>query len=66
MNFSRQHWPPHTSNTGGEYLTQPPITRTTHTLPFEKLPPRDFERLYLWLVEREGSEVPGTWQVPGT
>jgi len=46
--------------------SQPPITRTTHTLPFDELSPRDFERLWLWLVEREGFEVPGTWQVPGT
>jgi hypothetical protein len=36
--------------------SQPPITRTTHTLPFERLSPRDFERLCLWLVEREGYE----------
>ena len=35
---------------------QPPITGTTHTLPFDKLSPRDFERLCLWLVEREGYE----------
>ena len=34
----------------------PPITRTTHTLPFDKLSPRDFERLCLWLVEREEAE----------
>ncbi len=34
-------------------MTQPTITRTTHTLPFNKLAPRDFERLCLWLVERE-------------
>jgi len=34
--------------------SQPPITRTTHTLPFGKLSPRDFEQLCLWLVEREG------------
>ena len=33
--------------------SQPPITRTTHTLPFDKLSPRDFERLCLWLFERE-------------
>lgn len=33
---------------------QPPLTRLTHTLPFEKLGPADFERLCLWLVEREG------------
>ena len=37
-------------------MTQPTITRTTHTLPFDKLSPRDFERLCLWLVEREGYE----------
>ncbi len=36
--------------------SQPPITSTTHTLPFDKLSPRDFERLCLWLVEREGYE----------
>ena len=35
---------------------QSPITETTHVLPFNKLPPRDFERLCLWLVEREGYE----------
>jgi len=34
--------------------TKPNITATTHTLPFDKLSPRDFERLCLWLVEREG------------
>ena len=34
--------------------SQPPITGTTHTLPFDKLSPDDFERLCLWLVEREG------------
>ena len=36
--------------------SQPHITGTTHTLPFDKLSPRDFERLCLWLVEREGYE----------
>jgi hypothetical protein len=35
-------------------LTQSPITRTTHTLPFDKLSPGDFERLCLWMVQREG------------
>jgi hypothetical protein len=35
-------------------LTQSPVARTTHTLPFDKLSPCDFERLCLWLVEREG------------
>ena len=55
MNFSRRRWPP-LPHTGGAPLTpsQPPITRTTHTLPFDKLSPCDFERLCLWLVEREG------------
>jgi hypothetical protein len=41
---------------GYEGRTQPPITRTTHTLPFDKLSPRGFERLCLWLVEREGCQ----------
>ena len=34
--------------------TKPTITGTTHELPFGSLSPRDFERLCLWLVEREG------------
>jgi len=34
-------------------MTQPTITRTIYTLPFDKLSPRDFERLCLWLVERD-------------
>ena len=38
--------------------SKPPITGTTHTLPFDKLSPRDFERLCLWLVEREGYTRP--------
>jgi formylglycine-generating enzyme required for sulfatase activity/energy-coupling factor transporter ATP-binding protein EcfA2 len=36
--------------------SRPIVTATAHTLPFEKLSPRDFERLCLWLVEREGYE----------
>jgi hypothetical protein len=36
--------------------SQLPITGTTHTLSFDKLSPRGFERLCLWLVEREGYE----------
>jgi hypothetical protein len=36
--------------------SRPPITGTTHTLPFDRLSPHDFERLCLWLVEREGYE----------
>ena len=34
----------------------PPITSTRHTLPFDKLSPLDFERMCLWLVQREGFE----------
>jgi tetratricopeptide (TPR) repeat protein len=34
-------------------MTKPLITGTTHILPFEKLSPDDFERLCLWLVERD-------------
>jgi len=33
---------------------KPNISGTTHTLPFDKLSPGDFERLCLWLVKREG------------
>lgn len=35
---------------------KPTITGTAHPLPFNQLSPRDFERLCLWLVEREGYE----------
>jgi len=35
---------------------RPSITGTTHTLPFDRLSPADFERLCWWLVEREGYE----------
>jgi hypothetical protein len=38
----------------GPTPSQPPITRKTHPLPFDRLSPRDFERLCLWLVQREG------------
>src|SRR6185295_1332591 len=34
--------------------SKPALTGSTHTLPFEKLAPVDFERLCLWLVGREG------------
>lgn len=49
---------------GGVPLTQskPHITSTTHTLPFDKLSPREFERLCLWLVEREGFERAENWR----
>ena len=30
-----------------------PITRTTHPLPLDRIPPSEFERLTLWLVELE-------------
>jgi len=33
---------------------KPPATGGSHTLSFDKLAPGDFERLCLWLVEREG------------
>ncbi|HEV7505734.1 MAG TPA: tetratricopeptide repeat protein [Thermoanaerobaculia bacterium] len=33
---------------------KPPITGGSHTLPFDKLAPLEFERLCLWLVQREG------------
>src|SRR5262245_32232525 len=36
--------------------TKPFWTSTAHTLPFEKLEPGQFERLCLWLVEREKFE----------
>jgi hypothetical protein len=33
---------------------RPALTATAHPLPFDRLSPRDFERLCLWLVEEEG------------
>ena len=36
--------------------SKPPMTGTAHTLPFDKLSARDFERLCLWLVKSEGYE----------
>lgn len=33
---------------------KPSVTGTTHTLPFGKLEPSTFERMCLWLVEKEG------------
>jgi hypothetical protein len=35
-------------------LPKPTTTGSSHTLPFDKLSPRDFERLCFWLVHREG------------
>ena len=40
-------------------MTRPPIARTIPPLPFDKLSPRGFERLCLWLVERKGYEHAG-------
>jgi hypothetical protein len=39
--------------------TKPNITATIHTLTFDKLSPRDFERLCVWLVECEGYQRAG-------
>jgi hypothetical protein len=35
---------------------QPVLSGTAQPLPFNQLSPRDFERLCLWLVERQGYE----------
>lgn len=35
-------------------MKKPNVTKTTHILPFGELSPLQFERLCLWLVEREG------------
>jgi hypothetical protein len=35
-------------------LTRPALTGGSHTLPFDKLAPLEFERLCLWLVQRVG------------
>jgi hypothetical protein len=42
------------------------ITGTTHILPFDKLSPREFERLCLWLVEREEPALPAPSVVEGS
>ncbi len=36
---------------------KPEITGTAHVLPFDKLSPDDFERMCVWLVQREGFEA---------
>ena len=41
-------------NPEGSPVYRPPATGTAHTLPYHQLSPRDFERLCLWLVQREG------------
>ncbi len=38
------------------HSTAPSITGTIHPLPLDRISPKDFERLTLWLVEREGYE----------
>jgi len=38
----------------GLETARPPLPATTHVLSFNRLSPVDFERLCLWLVEREG------------
>ncbi|HKP86004.1 MAG TPA: restriction endonuclease [Blastocatellia bacterium] len=35
-------------------MTKPNVTKGTHLLPYGELSPADFERLCLWLVERNG------------
>jgi len=35
-------------------MPKPSVTRTNHLLPFAELSPEQFERLCLWLVQREG------------
>ena len=35
-------------------MTKPPIITTNKPLPFDALSPLEFERMCLWLVEREG------------
>jgi hypothetical protein len=35
-------------------MKKPSVTKTSHLLPFGELSPAQFERLCLWLVEREG------------
>jgi restriction endonuclease Mrr len=35
-------------------MNKPTITKTNHPLPFAELSPLQFERLCLWLVDRQG------------
>jgi hypothetical protein len=46
--------PSYTSAYAMIFQSKPPVTGSSHPLPFEKLSPLDFERLCLWLVKREG------------
>ena len=45
---------------------KPPVTKTTHPLPFKRLSPLDFEHLCLWLVRREGYEKAEHFGVKGS
>jgi hypothetical protein len=44
----------------------PAITRTTHTLPLERLEPPDFERLCVVLLPREGFDSPQHYGATGS
>jgi tetratricopeptide (TPR) repeat protein len=45
---------------------KPDVTKGTHLLPYGELSPADFERLCLWLVEREGYLRPEALGVAGS
>jgi len=51
----------------GRHLIQsrPAVTSTSHTLPFERLSPEDFERLCLALLPHEGFESPEHYGAAG-
>jgi hypothetical protein len=46
--------------------SKPAITRTTHTLPLERLEPPDFERLCMMLLPREGFDSPQHYGAAGS
>ena len=47
-------------------MTKPSVTKGTHLLPYGELSPIEFERLCLWLVEREGYLRPEHLGVAGS
>jgi tetratricopeptide (TPR) repeat protein len=47
-------------------MEKPNVTRSNHILPFGELSPAQFERLCLWLVEREGYLRPEALGVAGS
>jgi Restriction endonuclease len=51
MDYEERATPPTTGS-------RPPVTRSTHLLPFSSLSPAEFERLCLALVRREGYDQP--------